>query len=149
MIKYIKDMTTVVFEEIPDKISVAINIANCQHNCIGCHSAFLKEDIGDELNESEIDLIMKNNEGINCVLFMGEGNDIPRLIELNNYVKKTYNIETGIYSGSEKVPSDYFKLFDYVKFGPYISKFGPLNCKTTNQRMLYHGTDITNKFWRT
>ena len=107
MIKYIKDMTTVVFEEIPDKISVAINITNCQHNCIGCHSAFLKEDIGDELNESEIDLIMKNNEGINCVLFMGEGNDIPRLIELNNYVKKTYNIETGIYSGSEKVPSDY------------------------------------------
>ena len=111
MIKYAKDMTTVVFEEIPDKISVAINITNCQNNCIGCHSKFLKNNMGEILDEKEIDKIMKRENGVDCFLFMGEGNDIPRLIELNNYVKDTYNIETGIYSGSEDVPEAQLSVF--------------------------------------
>jgi len=148
MIKYIKDMTTVVFEEIPDKISVAINITNCQNNCIGCHSQFLKNNTGETLDENEIDEIMKREDGINCFLFMGEGNDIPRLIELNQYVKDTYKIETGIYSGSEAVPEVYYVLFDYVKVGPYKSEYGPLNNPTTNQVLYYHGKNITDKFWK-
>jgi anaerobic ribonucleoside-triphosphate reductase activating protein len=96
----------------------------------------------------EIDRIMTDNEGVNCVLFMGEGNDIPSLLELNKYVKDKYDIETGIYSGSEKVPNEYYDVFDYVKVGPYISEKGPLNKETTNQRMYYHKKDITSKFWR-
>ena len=147
MIKYAKDMTTVVFEEIFDKISVAINITNCQNNCIGCHSKFLKNNMGEILDEKEIDKIMKRENGVDCFLFMGEGNDIPRLIELNNYVKDTYNIETGIYSGSEDVPEAYFDLFDYVKVGPYKAEYGPLNKPTTNQKLYYHRINITEKFW--
>jgi hypothetical protein len=44
----------------------------------------------------------------------------------------------------------------YIKVGPYIKELGPLNLRTTNQR-LYEITksnnnltirDITNTFWR-
>ena len=44
MLKYTN--TQVVFTEIPNHISLAINISNCQNNCIGCHSPYLKENIG-------------------------------------------------------------------------------------------------------
>ena len=36
-------MTSVVIEEIPDRVTLAVDISNCQGNCIGCHSPFLKE----------------------------------------------------------------------------------------------------------
>ena len=51
MIKY-KDYY-VVFEEIPDKITLAVNITNCQNRCIGCHSPELRENIGKELTTDE------------------------------------------------------------------------------------------------
>ena len=42
--------------------------------------------------------------------------------------------------------------FDFIKLGPYKEEFGPLNSKTTNQRMYrVHNSeleDITNKFWK-
>ena len=58
----------VVFEEIPDEITIAINITNCPCKCKGCHSKFLWGDIGTELTESEINKIIKENSGITCVL---------------------------------------------------------------------------------
>ena len=42
MIKYYNAM--VVFEEIPNEITLAINITNCPCHCKGCHSQFLWED---------------------------------------------------------------------------------------------------------
>ena len=50
MIKYVPQMTSVVIEEIPDRVTLAVDISNCQGNCVGCHSPFLKEDIGEELH---------------------------------------------------------------------------------------------------
>ena len=42
--------------------------------------------------------------------------------------------------------------FDYIKLGPYIEEFGPLNSKTTNQRFYKVSdgelVDITSKFWK-
>ena len=46
MIKYVPEMTSVVIEEIPDRVTLAVDISNCQGNCIGCHSPFLKTDVG-------------------------------------------------------------------------------------------------------
>ena len=40
-----------------------------------------------------------------------------------------------------------YEAFDYVKVGPYIAECGPLNEPTTNQRLYYHGKDITFRFW--
>lgn len=155
MIKY-KDCQ-VVFEEIPDMVSLAINITNCQNNCKGCHTPELRKNIGKELTDKEIDELLKNNDGVNCVILMGEGKDKKRILEISNYIHRRHNLKTALYSGRSGVESEILNEFDYVKIGPYIEKYGPLNKKTTNQR-LYELTkkedgsvkdiiDITSKFW--
>lgn len=151
MLKYVPAMTSVVMEEIPGKVTLAIDISNCRGNCIGCHSPFLKLDIGEELTEEVIDALVEDNFGINCFLFMGEGRDHKRLMELARYVKEKHHLEIGLYSGRQEVEDGIWDLFDYVKVGPYLPEKGPLTKKTTNQR-LYHITekgreDITARFW--
>ena len=151
MLKFLNTM--VVFEEIPDKISLAVNMTNCQNKCVGCHSPQLRKDIGKELTEEVVDELIKENEGINCFLFMGEGNDKDSLIKMARYVKEKYaSFSLAIYSGRDNVEDDFYELFDYVKIGPYIAKFGPLNKDTTNQRLLKiedgARKDITSMFWK-
>ena len=149
MIKY-KD-SYIVFEEIPDRVSLAVNITNCQNNCIGCHSPELRLNSGVELTEDEIDRLINANYGIDCFLFMGEGKDYNRLMELVRYIKENYSIKVAIYSGRDKVEIEYYGLFDYVKVGGYKEEYGPLNKETTNQRLYEIGVDsikdITYKFW--
>lgn len=149
MIKY-KD-SYIVFEEIPDRVSLAVNITNCQNNCIGCHSPELRLNSGIELTEEEIDKLINANYGIDCFLFMGEGKDYNRLMELVRYIKEKHSIKVAIYSGRDKVEIEYYALFDYVKVGGYKEEYGPLNKETTNQRLYEIGVDsikdITYKFW--
>ena len=150
MIKY-KDYF-VVFEEIPDRVSLAVNITNCQNNCIGCHSPELRLNNGEELTEEIIDKLIKENYGIDCFLFMGEGKDYGRLMELARYIKENYSIKVAIYSGRDKVETEYYGLFDYVKVGGYKEEYGPLNKETTKQRLYEIWADgikdITYKFWK-
>lgn len=133
MVKY-KDYF-IVFEEIPDMVSLALNISNCQNRCVGCHSPELRCDIGIELTKDELDKIILKNLGVNCILFMGEGNDLESLLNLARHIKEVHGIYVGIYSGREKVEDIFYSVFDYVKVGPYIEKFGPLNSPNTNQRL--------------
>ena len=156
MVKY--SNTMVVFEEVPDKITLAINITNCQNNCEGCHSPELRQDIGHELNELELESLISQNEGINCVCFMGEGKDKEGLLNLARYVKKQHpELSVALYSGRteeafEPDKKKFGKIFDFVKIGPYDKTKGPLNKETTNQRLysIIEGkkwVDITEKFW--
>ena len=150
MIKF-KD-SYIVFEEIPDRVSLAVNITNCQNNCIGCHSPELRLNSGEELTEGTIDKLINDNYGIDCFLFMGGGKDRGRLLELAKYVKHYHNLKVAIYSGRNNVETDFYGVFDYIKVGEYKEEFGPLNRETTNQR-LYEITsnnviDITSKFWK-
>jgi len=150
MIKYIPYLTSVVLEEIPGKLSLAVEITNCQGKCPGCHSPFLREDIGSELDESAIDAMLEDNFGVNCFLFLGEGKDPERLMALASYVRSK-GLLVALYSGREAVEDEFWEVFDYIKLGPYISEKGPLNSTTTNQR-LYKVTasgreDITKLFW--
>lgn len=147
MIKYVE--YNVVFEEIPDRVTLAFTISNCQNKCKGCHSSFLRGDIGKILNKNTIDEIFdKTIRKCNCVLFLGEGNNKADLFSLNQYIKEKYNIETAIYSGRDVVEEDLFNEFDFVKIGSYKEEFGPLNNKNTNQKMFYHKNNITHKFWK-
>ncbi len=165
MIKYTN--TQVVFEEIPDEITLAINISNCQNRCVGCHSPELRANIGTELTEDELEKLIAANDGVTCVCFMGEGNDKVALWNLITYIKENHpNIKIGLYSGREDVPEDfYWDNLNYIKIGPYISELGPLNKETTNQRLYMGGkfysgatvvngvlrktwTDITSNFWK-
>ena len=149
MIKYVPSLTDVVLEEIPHGVSLAVEISNCRGNCIGCHSPFLKKDLGDELTAEAVEKLLKTNFGVNCFLFLGEGNDPEALKAIAYYLRSSHpELELALYSGRESVEDELFEIFDFVKVGPYIKEFGPLNEKTTNQRLYYHRADITSSFWR-
>lgn len=139
---------SIVFEEIPDRVTLAFSISNCQNNCKGCHSAFLRKNIGNELNDEAIDKFKDDLKLCTCILFLGEGNDLEGLINLAKYAKEKYKIETAIYSGRDNVGNELFDNFDFVKVGSYQADKGGLDKETTNQRLYYHGEDITHKFWR-
>lgn len=156
MIKYIPEETSVVFEEIPDEITLCINITNCQNNCKGCHSPHLKQDIGSLLDFTQFETLLEKNGGITCLCFMGEGNDEKGLKNAISYLKEKHpEIKVALYSGRPEITDPfYWHNLDYIKVGPYIEEFGPLNKKTTNQRMykkvdakLGHGIIIGTKCW--
>lgn len=149
MIKYVPELTDVVVEEIPDRVTLALEISNCPGNCKGCHSPFLQTDIGEELTTDIIDGLIADNFGVNCVLLLGEGKDPEALRTLARHVRSAHpNMEVALYSGRSVVEDDLFDIFDYVKTGPYIAECGPLNDRNTNQRLYHHRTDITSRFWR-
>jgi anaerobic ribonucleoside-triphosphate reductase activating protein len=148
MIKYVPGMTNVVLEEIPDKVTLAVDISNCQGNCIGCHSPFLKRDIGEELTHEKIAALIADNFGVNCFLLLGEGNDHRAVMDIARFIHENYpGMEVGLYSGRTAVEDEIFDAFDYVKVGPYIESLGPLNSPETNQRLYHHKVDITARFW--
>lgn len=145
--------TMVVFREIPDHITLAINISNCQNRCPNCHSKELCGDIGEILNEDVLSSLIEKNNGINTICFMGEGKDWNEVIKLAQFIRKKYsNLKIGIYSGRDKVEEIFFTTFDFVKVGRYDEKYGPLNKETTNQRLYEINGDIINdityKFWK-
>ncbi len=148
MIKYIPELTDIVLEEIPDKVTLAVEITNCQGSCPGCHSPFLKLDIGEELTPAVVDRLIADNYGVNCFLLLGEGKDLQALLGIAEHLRRAHpELERAVYSGRVEVEPEIYEAFDYVKVGPYIAAKGPLNNPTTNQRLYHHGEDITARFW--
>ena len=110
MVKYYNAM--VVFEEIPDEITLAINITNCPCHCKGCHSEFLWEDKGISLTTEELDKLIEKNDGITTVCFMG-GDSEPQTIQyLAEYVHEIKHLKVGWYSGRDS----YYKNINFFHF---------------------------------
>lgn len=148
--------TLVSFSEIPDEITLCINISNCPNKCEECHSPWLQKNIGIELNNYELYDIINKNSGISCVCFMG-GDSNPEEINDLAIKIKSKNLKVGWYSGKSEISDKInIKNFDYIKIGPYLKDKGPLSDKNTNQKMyeIIHFTgmnslkDITYKFWK-
>ena len=157
MIKYISEDISVTFAEIPDEICLCFNLSCCPHRCPGCHSAYLQKNIGDELTTDILDSLIKKNQGITCVLFLGGDNDKETLKSFAKYISTKYDLLVGWYSGETELDlNEYGRYFDYIKVGPYIKERGPLNSHTTNQRLYFIKRDIDNltieditfTFWR-
>lgn len=160
MLKYVD--TKVTFAEIPDEITLCINISNCPCHCKGCHSSYLAEDIGEPLYLENLYRLIDNNEGITCVAFMGGDSSPKELDMMAAHIKDLYYLKTAWYSGRQELSKDIdLKNFDFIKLGPYKEECGPLNSKTTNQRFYRVGKsdsipagksntvliDETYKFW--
>jgi len=150
MLKYVD--AKVVFAEVPDEITLAINISNCPCQCKGCHSSYLAQDIGTELTFNEVRKLIKKNSGISCIALMGGDAEPDKVNVLASFIINHYNsIKVAWYSGRQEL-SNHIDLcnFDYIKLGPYKEEFGPLNSRTTNQRFYkVNGkelVDITSKF---
>ena len=76
-------------------------------------------------------------------------------VELISGVKEKYpDLKVAWYSGASEIDDDFpWHDFDYIKVGPYIHRYGPLDSEGTNQRMLKkidgkNWEDITYAFYR-
>lgn len=138
--------TQVVFTEVPNEISLAINITGCTIHCKGCHSQWLWSNKGKELTKYELTNLIEKNKGITTVLFMGGDNFINQLTECVRDIKYHYpNLKVAWYSGRDGLEDsrgtrrsfrikELMTYLDYVKVGPYIKKLGGLDSPNTNQR---------------
>ena len=151
MLKYVD--TKITFSEVPNEISLCINISNCPCHCKNCHSSYLAQDIGEELSCKRLEELLQDNKGITCVSFMGGDINPIEIVGLANYIKLFYpGLKVAWYSGKQELPKHFnMEPFNFIKLGPYIEEFGPLNSRTTNQRFYKVSdgelVDITNKFW--
>mgnify|MGYP003445157190 CR=1 FL=1 len=144
MLKYVD--TKVVFQEVPDEVTLAINMSNCPCHCEGCHSSYLAEDIGTPLNWNALlyDLI-PNNKGITCICFMGGDAEPMEIMRLARWIRSRWpEIRTAWYSGKESIPEDFdITCLDYIKLGPYIEALGGLKSPDTNQALYRIASDAT------
>lgn len=152
MLKYVD--TKVTFSEVPDEISLCINISNCSCHCKNCHSPYLAEDIGEPLDLQHLTNLIDSNKGITCVCIMGGDANPSEVDDTAQDIKEYYpKLKVAWYSGKQELSKDInLEFFDFIKLGPYIEEFGPLNSRTTNQRF-YKVSDgelinITSKFWK-
>jgi len=142
----------IVFQEIPDEVTLAVNITHCPHRCVGCHSPHLRENIGNVLDERTLDTLLdKYGRQITCVCFMG-GDRLPKDVEaLAQHLHKNTKLKVAWYSGNTTLPHN-LKSFDYVKIGGYKAELGGLRSRTTNQRLYRNDNgktvDITSRFWK-
>ena len=131
----------VVFQEVPDEVSLAFSVAGCPLNCQGCSWSNF-----DKKNTKLLDLktfenmLKKYKDYCTCVLFLG-GEWNNNLIEYINVVK-SYKLKTCLYTGLKlkKLPAKLVLKLDYLKTGSYVKNLGGLESPTTNQRFF----DIKN-----
>lgn len=143
---------SIVFQEVPDEISLAISVSGCPYRCEGCHSPNLQEYEGEYLLQ-DFEKILDEYEGkITCVCFMGGDQNLIELIELCDMAHER-DLKTCLYTGS--VGCAYLQPLqphlDYLKIGPYVKECGGLDNENTNQVMfrMVDGIpveDITYKF---
>ena len=149
----------VVFAEIPDEVTLAINISGCPIRCPDCHSKYLWEDVGKPLDRDSLHSLIEKNKGISCLAFMGGDANIAYLQTLIYWVRTRHpELKIAWYSGREEpLKRSDVKYLDYIKMGPFIKERGPLNDRNTNQRLykIHHLNegkvrieDITSKFWK-
>ena len=126
----------IVCQEIPDEISLAVNISCCPNRCQGCHSPWLWSDEGELMTEDFLSsLIGRYSSAITCFCFMGGDADPMEVERLSLWIKSRWkHIKTAWYSGKAELPEGFdLKALDYLKLGPYIEALGGLKSPTTNQ----------------
>ena len=117
----------IVCQEIPDEISLAVNISCCPNRCPGCHSPWLWDNSGEEMTEEMLSgLIGKYSAAITCFCFMGGDAEPMEIMRLAAWIKRQWpHIKTAWYSGKEALPERFdINVLDYLKLGSYIESLG-------------------------
>lgn len=144
---------SVVFQEVPDEVSLVISISGCPHRCPGCHSQHLWEDSGSDVLK-DLPVLLQKYEGlITCLCFMG-GDHCPEDLIAGCKLAHDLGLKTCLYTGLDTLDEVERKnlstCFDYIKVGHYDATKGGLESPNTNQIFYKHKdnvyTDITSKF---
>ena len=112
----------VVFQEIPDEVSLAISLTNCPNHCPGCHSPQLWRDEGHVLDREALKEILARYKGyVTCCCLMGGDNDPDAVVE--TAVQNGY---TNLYKQQLKTLTEFEKMMGKKRFhellGDYVAK---------------------------
>lgn len=133
MLKFVETMVT--FSEIPNEVTLCINISNCPHNCEECFEPWLRTDTGTPLTLTTLQELIDTTPYITCVCFMGGDVNHQNIIDLCVQSRNNNpNLKFAMYSGDDTIDLNLAFALDYYKIGHYDKKLGPLKSKTTNQR---------------
>lgn len=127
---------TVVLQEIPGEISLALTITGCNLRCEGCHSKHTwNKNRGDLLTpEVFVSMLTKYDGMITCVVFFGGEWYETELIQLLQYAQSK-NLKTALYTGLDDVSPEIKAHLTFLKVGPYKKENGGLASTATNQRL--------------
>ena len=141
--------TSIVLQEVPDEISLAISISGCRHKCEGCHSSYLWEDTGRELINDIADILNEYLGMVTCICLMGGDQNIEDLNECIEAIQSE-GYKCCVYLGCDEAPQN-LKRVEYLKIGHYDQNLGGLTKPSTNQRMYKWVNDsyidITERFY--
>jgi anaerobic ribonucleoside-triphosphate reductase activating protein len=124
----------IVFQEVPDHISLSISVCGCPLRCPGCHSAELwKADNGYPLTPELFENLLKQySRKITCVLFLGGEWQEQSLVKFLARAQKE-NLKTALYTGLDEISENIKQHLNFLKTGPWRPDLGGLSSPTTNQ----------------
>ena len=98
----------IVCSEIPDEVTLAVNIAGCPNHCEGCHSPWLWADEGEPLDEELMaHLLDRYGRAITCICFMGGDGDPEEVKRLAEWIRSNApQLKVGWYSGRDREPAE-------------------------------------------
>ena len=146
------DKYDIVFQEVPNEVSLAFTLKGCPNKCKGCHSPHLRETTGKELSLKLLSEILdKYKDEVTAVLFLGGDAYHEELIPLLKLIK-TYGLKRAMYSGLDEFYTILVSELDYYKNGSYKSELGGLDSMKTNQLIVKILDDkienINHLFWK-
>jgi anaerobic ribonucleoside-triphosphate reductase activating protein len=139
----------IALQEVPNEISLVINISGCLHHCNGCHSQYLWHYEGELIKNDIDDLILKYEDMITCVCFMGGEQNIDELLIYLKYIK-SIGLKTCLYSGCDSIKDiqSLMPYLDWVKIGKYEESLRTddniqydIKLATSNQNIYKKGVD--------
>ncbi|MBO4578174.1 MAG: 4Fe-4S cluster-binding domain-containing protein [Paludibacteraceae bacterium] len=149
----------IVFQEVPNETTLALNISDCPHHCPGCHSSYLWQPVGETLTTTWLQALLDRYPYLTCVSIQGGDRDYHEVERVASWIKQK-GLKSCWYTGFKQIPEDLqLKHFDFIKVGPYIEALGGLRARTTNQRFYrvehipagydtrYELHDLTDLFW--
>lgn len=121
MLKPLKYISyAIVFQEVPNEITLVFNISGCPYHCEGCHSQYLWEYEGDDLLPNLPNVIKKYGSYVTCICFMGGDQNMFDLMVALAYCKQ-HRYKTCVYSGCDKIKKfdSVLEYLDWLKIGRY------------------------------
>lgn len=149
MIKYVSYAIT--FAEIPNEVSLTIQLSNCPFRCDGCHSPELQQDIGEDLERDLPLLLEQYADRITCVCFMGDGPkgqywQLRKIAELAH----DKGLKTAQYSGYKDWDEhdENIRWFEdkYLDFDEYINSSEGCSTEISEFLQWIGDTDFSNKY---
>ena len=125
---------SIVFQEVPNEISLCFSITGCKVGCYGCHSTELwHEENGIPLTNESFMVWLKKYQGlISCVVFFGGEWQPDALIE-KLLIAKEYGLKTCLYSGEKYIGINIYQQLNFLKTGAWVAALGGLTSTKTNQ----------------